>query len=359
MGRHQADYYQSIPTTVSAKRKALKVIHNHTFKADQDCKAFNLRLDRKLGRPDASTFVAGAHAQARSFPSVAKNTITKYLSGPSIGKPKRGPCLGCELLLHLAMDCPCQNEPEVRAQIDKAVESIRAARKARSNKGERRRKNTPNFSDFSRGHQKKVRTQVLAAMAAEEEEPAYDDRSGVPHHDDRGSRYSCWGSPPSSGTRPDDDHDRRPYYTYGEYDRDSSHPDRSNNTGRAYHGRGRSEQRQSIRFANDDRGESSYRRCSDRGHDGNDRDRNGGGSRGAGRSGMGPVVFVSMSRIFQVSGGVKVPLQVQIHLKMPQIVMLFVQDFVDQFLVQVAVLVDSCAALNTMYLPFSIYLCKK
>ena len=74
---------------------------------------------------------------------------------------------------------------------------------------------------------------------------------------------------------------------------------------------------------------------------------------------MGPVVFVSMARIFQVSGGVKVPLQVQIHLKMPQIVMLFVQDFVDQFLVQVAVLVDSCAALNTMYLPFGIYLCKK
>ena len=73
---------------------------------------------------------------------------------------------------------------------------------------------------------------------------------------------------------------------------------------------------------------------------------------------MGPVVFVSMARTFQVSGGVKVPLPVQIHLKMPHIVMLFGQNSVDQFLFQVAVMVDSCAALNTMYLPFGIYLCK-
>ena len=235
--RQYANYCQSIPTTVSAPRKALKVIYNHALKAEQDCKAFNLRLDRKLGRPDASTFVAGAHAQAPSFPSVAENTIAKYLSGPSMGKPKRGPCLGCESVLHLAINYPRQNEPEVRARIHRAVESIRAARKARSNKGERSGKNTPNFSDFSRGHKKKFRSQVLAAMAAEEEESADDDRSSVPRHNDRGSRDSRWVSPPSSDTRPDDDYDRRPYYSRGEYDRDLSPPARSNNSGRAYHGR--------------------------------------------------------------------------------------------------------------------------
>ena len=134
---------------------------------EQECKAFDLRLKRKFPSPDASTFVAGAKVQGVACSSVAEKTIAKYLNGPSIDTVKHSPCLGCESPHYLAMDCPRQTEPDVWAKNDQAVAEIRAARKARGDKAERRRKNQPDFRNFSGGHQKKVRTQVLAAMAEE------------------------------------------------------------------------------------------------------------------------------------------------------------------------------------------------
>ena len=66
-----------------------------------------------------------------------------------------------------------------------------------------------------------------------------------------------------------------------------------------------------------------------------------------------------MAQSYQVSGRNNVPLPVQINLKIPHVTMDFGHDFVETFLVQVVVMIDSCAALNTTYLLFGIYLCKE
>jgi len=54
-----------------------------------------------------------------------------------------------------------------------------------------------------------------------------------------------------------------------------------------------------------------------------------------------------------------IPLPVAIAHKMPHIVHEFGWDSVGEFVVQIAGMVDTCAALNTMYLPFGLHICKK
>ena len=135
-----------IPGTTSVfplagdQQAALTVIYNHAFKGEQECKVFDLRLDRKFSGPDASTFVAGAKAQGGAYPSVAEKTTTKYLNGPSIGKVKHGLCVGCESPYHQAMDCLCKNKDEVCVKIDRAVADVRASGKARGDETEGRKK---------------------------------------------------------------------------------------------------------------------------------------------------------------------------------------------------------------------------
>ena len=65
------------------------------------------------------------------------------------------------------------------------------------------------------------------------------------------------------------------------------------------------------------------------------------------------------AKIFQMSGNNKVPLPVAIAQKMPHIVHEFGHDSSEEFIVQIAGMVETFAALNTMYLPFGLHICKE
>ena len=53
------------------------------------------------------------------------------------------------------------------------------------------------------------------------------------------------------------------------------------------------------------------------------------------------------------------PIPVAIAQKTPHIVHGFGCDSVRVFIVQIAGMVDTCAALNTMYLPFGMHICNE
>ena len=60
-----------------------------------------------------------------------------------------------------------------------------------------------------------------------------------------------------------------------------------------------------------------------------------------------------------MSGSNKIPFPVAIAQKMPHIVHEFGCDSVGEFIVQLAGMVDTCAALNTLYLTFGMHICKE